>query len=141
MKNAIDILLTTIIAVLLGTLITAVWFFISGEANYALLGIIWTIGALFIPTLIAVMIFSFIRSKTYPTDTTIGLYKQGLILLTILFCGILIWSILDVIFSSPLNTFYFRLQENFVSQFLGLYTCDNCYFLCNTFYMESATKV
>jgi hypothetical protein len=120
MKQATDIFLTTLIAILFAGLVTllADLCFVASDSMGLL--IILVIGNLFFPTLLAVLLFRFIKSISYPSNSLKGFITQSLLLLSILLLGLLMWSVFDVVFSDAKDaSFFSRLLENFSTEFLG----------------------
>ena len=119
MTKAINIFVTTIIADLFGLLITVLAWAIMGDSNAGLL-VIFVFGNIFIPTLIGVILFRFVKSITYQTDSIISLLRQSVILTIIFLFGLVIWSIADGLFTDGLTgSIFYQIKQDFISEFLG----------------------
>lgn len=119
MKNLADILLTTLISVFVGTLVSLVMVLLLSTADSAILAAILIPFNIFLPTLLGVSIYHSLKTSKLKLQQY-GVFQQGFRLSIVFGAGLLLWAVLEVLIGSGIQAgMLSKMKRTFVSQFLG----------------------
>jgi hypothetical protein len=119
MKSLGDILLTALIAVLVGTLVSFLLVLLFDTTGSAVLATILIPLNILLPTLLGVCIHQYLKKSKLQWQKY-SLFKQGFYLSVLFIGGLLLWAILEVLLGSGIDSSVFgNMKVTFVTQFLG----------------------
>jgi hypothetical protein len=113
------VLLSTLLLDIFSCIVTGLFALFNESSFQAFLYVAFlTFGSILIPTFLGVLIFQFVKKKINFPDKTQTFVVQILVMLLLMFIGLLLWALFDVIVWSDTLTLE-NVTHDFHSQFSG----------------------